>query len=309
MRRSIAAVLGSIVLTTSMVVWPSDDSTMATDGETKAKPAIGHCNGEEDEDGVWKPGFLICQLEDDTWVRWFWDGEGLIGEPIPEEDALNVSKVTGRFGAGTLELLSFFLGNERAAEFLILIVLLILHTGIDGAESTSCDEAFYHGTPTVKVKDAGSTGTPALGRAGFWVHEDCSVRVELVWQAPLIEGWCYILVATGDGTSSSRGSSPQYISGTLAGGTTAIDEPCPAVDCPGSLDLLLGGNTTAGQVGPYLSSTSAEMEGKIRDGTLDVAPLSFGTGHMIFKVKGFSAKPQEPPPEEELPADKACAHR
>jgi hypothetical protein len=319
MRRSIVVVLSSLVLTVSMVVvWPV---------------AVGSVVPGE---GIWTGASSVLAADETPEFGWYVVGESESGRPIYRHygsDGWDSLATTDPWMWILIEIFSghFWAGDDPAWipgwVGSILINVLLRLTGERGdqlpsssppagepaipdsgtpptAAGGSCEVRFYHGTPTVKVKDTPSKAKPLLARADFWVQEDCSVRMELVWQAQLIKGWCFMLVATGTGTSTPDRVAPQgiEITGEYTGGTSAIDEPCPAKDCQGQIDWLRGGNIEAGQVGSYLSAASANVAAKvIEDGTLHVEPLTFETGYMTFNVKRLFAEPQEPPPE-----PKAC---
>ena len=307
MRRSLFAVLGSIVLTASMVVvwpvgvvtlgpragiWTSADTALA---QVTLKTEDGECVVTEKVDA---PKLYSCV--DSGKHHWYayWDGSQWIGPLLDAWDKFMGDSAIRWWGRETLEAVTFFLGGGAHAFYLAAMVLVILAyeaaTASLLAPGGECDASVHHGSPTVKVKHAGSTATPALARVDLWIEADCSVQMELVWQAELIEGWCHILVATGAGRSTPRGISPQEIRVDLDGGTTAIDKVCPAVDCPGNLDWLHGGNEDVGQVGSYLSSAPAKMKGAIStDGTLHIKPFTF-ENRLIFRVKELRTQQQRP---------------
>jgi hypothetical protein len=317
-----AAVLGSIVLTVSMVtVWPVAVGSLAP--------------GE----GIWT-GAASALADDETpQTGWYEVGTSESGRPVYR---YYDQKGWGSFTTSypwMIPLIHFFANelwaNHFTASFVtaILIYFLIDPDDESGAQrppssppmgepaipdpptastasDRSCDARFYRGTPSVKMKGTKGKLTPAVARADVWVSEDCSVRVELVWQAAwrskeLATDWCQILVATGTGTSTPRDVFPQRLEGDFEGGTAAIDLACPAKDCPGKIEWLNGGKRDVGQVGAYLVPTQTGLVGPrttfyaevVEDGTLKVEPLAFENSYMVFKVKRLLAKPQEPPPD------------
>jgi hypothetical protein len=376
MRRSLLAVLGSIVLTMSMVaVWPvgverlgprqgiwSGAGTALADVTMETRD--GECVVSEVPD---EPRLYVCvdpEFPDEDWYR-YWDGREWVGPLYSAGDWWVTYFAAGRLNLEMVRAITLYLGGGFNAMFLAVVVLLILTPAISTLERlglpadpeeveteetgvaapppapspspsaqsdpvhpaggppgsrAQCDVSSFGATPTVTVKDVGSTATPALARADFWVHEDCSVRMELLWQAELYEDLCYILVAASTGTSTERGVTPQVITGHLDAGTTLIDWACPAIDCRGKLDWLFDCDKRTknkevidaktecprGQLGPFLSSARAEVAGTVvEDGTLYVEPLTF-QNRFTFEVGAMFAEPQDPPPEGDCPARKAA---
>ena len=98
-----------------------------------------------------------------------------------------------------------------------------------------------------------------------------------------------------------------------------IDWACPAIDCRGRLDWLFDCDRGAddrdaidaktdcpkGQLGPFLSSARAKVEGMVEHDTLDIDPVTF-TNRFVFRVEGMVAQRQEPPPEGDCPARMAA---